>query len=101
MGGPQPPVAARRSGAEAAGPFLKRQRWKLIIMATHLVNLDAMIPRQDFEVTDEEQFLAIQTLQIRDLEPGSPLDTPIKTLDIPVGGSWLQRWRSASHLRSR
>ena len=41
-----------------------------MIMATHLVNLDAMIPRQDFEVTDEEQFLAIQTLQIRDLEPG-------------------------------
>lgn len=38
-------------------------------MATHLVNLDAMIPRLDFEVKDEEHFQQILTVQIRDLEP--------------------------------
>ncbi len=37
-------------------------------MPTHLVNLDAMIPRLDFEVRDEESFPPIQTIQIRNLE---------------------------------
>ena len=53
-------------------------------MPTNLVNLDALISREDFEVVDENSLThqRLQTIQIRDLEPNAFFFTALRKPDF-------------------